>query len=88
MEINCLKAPELIRGDSLLCTTKSPGVSGTHLIHLGRMKGNSTLEPPSDFETSTPRSGNQHLNHEAIDPSSMYHVSTNPSYATGPFNTP
>ena len=25
-------------GDSLLATTKSPGVPGTHFINLGRMK--------------------------------------------------
>ena len=37
--LNCLKATEPLQGDSLLFTTKSPGVSGTHLIDLGRMKG-------------------------------------------------
>ena len=30
---------EPLQGDSLLFTTKFPGVPGTHLIHLGRMKG-------------------------------------------------
>ena len=30
---------EPFRGDSLLFTTKFPGVSGTHFIELGRMKG-------------------------------------------------
>ena len=29
---------ELLRGDSLIFTSKSPGVPGTHLIDLGRMK--------------------------------------------------
>ena len=38
MGINCLKAPESLKADSLLCATKSPGVSGTHLIDLERMK--------------------------------------------------
>ena len=37
--INCLKATEPLRGDSLLFTTQSPGFPGTHLIDLGRMKG-------------------------------------------------
>ena len=49
MGINCFKAPEPVRGDSLLCTTISPGVSGAHLIDLGRLKTESTLEPSSDF---------------------------------------
>ena len=30
---------EPLRGGSLLFTTKSPEISGTHFIHLGRMKG-------------------------------------------------
>ena len=36
---NCLKATESLRGDSLLFTTKSPGVPGVHLIDLGMMNG-------------------------------------------------
>ena len=39
MTFNCLKATGPLRGDSLLFTTKSPGVPGTHLIDLGRTKG-------------------------------------------------
>ena len=35
----CLNAAEPLRRDSLLLTTKSPGVTGTHLIDLERMKG-------------------------------------------------
>ena len=35
-ENNCLK---LQQGDSLLFTITSPGVPGTHFIHLERMKG-------------------------------------------------
>ena len=38
-EVQLLEATELLRGDSLLFTTKSPGGPGTHLIDLGRMKG-------------------------------------------------
>ena len=30
---------ELLRGGSLLFTTKFPEISGTHLTDLGRMKG-------------------------------------------------
>ena len=39
MWLNCLKVTEQLRGDSLLFTTQSPGVLGTLLIDLGRMKG-------------------------------------------------
>ena len=39
MGFNCLKATEPLRGDSLLFTTKSPGVPSTHFIVLRRMKG-------------------------------------------------
>ena len=33
-----LKAVEPLQGDSLLLTTKSPGVPGPHLIDIGRLK--------------------------------------------------
>ena len=36
---NCLKATEPLQEDSLLFTTKSPEIPGTHLIDLGMMKG-------------------------------------------------
>ena len=36
---NCLKDIEPLRGDSLLFTTQSPGVPGTHLISFGGRKG-------------------------------------------------
>ena len=39
-------------------TTQFPGVSGTHLIDLGRTKG-WTLEPSSGLEHGTPRLGIQ-----------------------------
>ena len=38
MGFNCLKASEPLQGGSLLFTTQGPGVPGTHLINLGRMK--------------------------------------------------
>ena len=61
MGFNCLKATEPLQGSSLLFTAKFPDSPGTHLIDFGRMKdereGESTLEPPSGFEHSTPRLG-------------------------------
>ena len=39
MGFNCLNAIEPLRGHSLLFTTKSPGVPGTHFVNPGRMKG-------------------------------------------------
>ena len=39
MGFNCSKATELLRGSSLLFTTKFPEIPGTHFINLGRMKG-------------------------------------------------
>ena len=64
MGFNSLKATEPLRQDSLLFTTQSPGVPGTHLIDIGRMKEcDFTLEPPSGFEPGTPGLGNQHPNH-------------------------
>ena len=38
-EFNCLKHAEPIRRDTLLLTTKSPGIPGTHLINLRGVKG-------------------------------------------------
>ena len=67
MGFNCLKATEPLRTDSLLFTTQSPGVPGTYLINIGRMKRcDFTLEPPSSFEPRTPGLGNQHPNHTKI----------------------
>lgn len=37
--LNCFEASEPIGGYSLPFTTKSPGVSCTHLNNLARMKG-------------------------------------------------
>ena len=39
MGFNCFKATEALRGDSLLFITRFPGVHGTHLIDIKRMKG-------------------------------------------------
>ena len=38
MGFNCLNATEPLQVDSLLFTTKSPGVPGTYFIDRGRMK--------------------------------------------------
>ena len=47
---NCLKATESLRGDSLLFTTKSPGVPGVHLIDLGMMNGWVDLETTGQLQ--------------------------------------
>ena len=39
MRFNSLNATEPLRGDSLLFTTKSPQIPGTHFIDPGRIKG-------------------------------------------------
>ena len=53
MEFNCLKATEPLRGDSLLSTTRSPGVPGTHLIYLRRMKAmKAILKKTETFQIS------------------------------------
>ena len=39
----CVKATEPLRKDNLLFTSKSPGVNGTRLINLRRMKGQCIL---------------------------------------------
>ena len=39
MWFNCLKHAKPLEEDSLLFTTQSPGVPGTHLINFGGMKG-------------------------------------------------
>ena len=37
MGFNCLKATESLKGDSLRFNTQSPGIPGTHLIHLRKV---------------------------------------------------
>ena len=67
MGFNCLKAADPLRRSSLLFTTKFPDIPGTHLIDLVRMKVcESTLEPPSGFEHSTPGLGIQHFGDPAL----------------------
>ena len=62
--LNCFKAIEPLRGNSLFFTTRSPGDPDIHLINLGRMKGSElTLEPPSGFDAGTTELGIQRLNH-------------------------
>ena len=51
MRFICLKAEELLQGDSLTSTTKSPG---THLIHLGWMKDWVNFETNQWFWTMGP----------------------------------
>ena len=62
---NCLKATKPLKGDILLFTTQSPGVPGTHLIHLGRMKGcGLPWNHPAILNLGLLDSfGNQHSNH-------------------------
>ena len=63
MGLHCLKATGPLWGDSLLLTTKSPGVSVTHFIHLGRMKGWVNLGATEWFEPETPGLGIQRVKH-------------------------
>ena len=53
----CLKTAELLLGDSLLFTTKLPGVLHNLLIDLGKVKAELILEPPSGLEPETPGLG-------------------------------
>ena len=63
MGLHCLKATGPLWGDSLLLTTKSPRVSVTHFIHLGRMKGWVNLGATEWFEPETPGLGIQRVKH-------------------------
>ena len=49
MGFNRVKVIAPPQGDSLLFTTKSPGVPGTHLIDLGRIKGSVDLGATKRF---------------------------------------
>ena len=57
---------EPLQGGSLLFTTKSPEIPGTHLSTSEGRKAESTLEPTGGFEHRTPGLGIQRLNHQAI----------------------
>ena len=59
--VNCLKSAETLQGESFLLTFKQAGISGTHLIDLGKIKsrvdlGATYFEPfepdKSDIENS------------------------------------
>ena len=52
-----------LRGGILLFIIQFPEISGAHFIDLGKMKAESTLEPPSGFEHGTPGLVIQHLDH-------------------------
>ena len=39
MKFDCVRLAEPLLEDTVRCTSKSPEVSRTHLIDLGRMKG-------------------------------------------------
>ena len=58
MGFNCLKATDSLRGGSLLFTTKSPEIPGTHLINFRRMKGWVDLRVTQWFWTWVPSIGN------------------------------
>ena len=63
MGFNCLKATQLLQGDSLLFTIQFSVVPGTKLIDLRGLKAELTLEPPNGSEPGTPGLGIQSLNH-------------------------
>ena len=64
MGFNCFKATEPLRGGSLLFTTKFSEIPGTHLIHLGRMKGWVNLRATLWFSTGAPGLGIQRLHQQ------------------------
>ena len=49
MGFNCLKVTKPLRGGSLLFTTQSSGVPGTHLINPATMKGSVDLRATQQF---------------------------------------
>ena len=59
--VKCHKSAEAIQADSLLLTTESPGVPGTHSIHLGKVKGQVKLG--ATYWYSTPGLGIQSSNY-------------------------
>ena len=63
MGFNCLNAIESLQWDSLLFTTKCPGVPGTRFINPGRMKDWANLEANQWFWTRDPLIVIQHLSH-------------------------
>ena len=65
---NYVKATEQLQGNSLLFSTNSSGISGTHLFDqtLEGQKAGYTLEPAGAFKIGTPGSAVWRLNHRAI----------------------
>ena len=63
MRFNCLKATGPLCEDSLLFTTQSPGVPGTHLINFDGIKGLNNLdhEATQQIWTQDPELGIQRL---------------------------
>lgn len=51
-EFNYLKSAKPLWPDSLDLNTKSPGISGTYLMNVGKMKGESTMELASGIPAS------------------------------------
>ena len=80
MRFNCLKGADPLQGDSLLFTTKSSGVPGTHFIDLRKMKTESTLEPPSGIDRETSGLGIQRPNHPAVIHPSYFCVLSDPAF--------
>ena len=54
MGFNCLKVTEPLWGGSLLFTAKFPGIPGTRLIDLWKIKGQVDLGPTQWFWTQDP----------------------------------
>lgn len=58
MGFHCLKVKKILRGDSLIFSTKSPEIPCTHLIDLWRIKGWADLGATQWFWTRDPCIGN------------------------------
>ena len=68
MGFNCLKATELLRGDSFLFTIQFPGFQEFLVLNWSSSvgwKAGLPLEPPSGFEPRTPGLGIKRLKHKA-----------------------
>ena len=66
MRLNCLKAREPLSEDSLLFTTKSPGVPLLISMTVEGWKAESTLESISDFELKNQQLLIQRLNQRSL----------------------
>ena len=63
MGFNCFKATEPLGGDSLLFSTEFPGIPGTYLIDLERMKSFVDLETTQGFRIKDSGLEIQHPSH-------------------------